>query len=46
MTAAPPHGHPIHDVPSDDPRVQLDAAVGTFDPIPPYPPRPEREAGF
>jgi len=30
----------------DDPRVTLDAAAGTFEPIPPYPPRTEREAEF
>ena len=32
--------------PSDDPRVQLDEAVGVFEPIPPYPPRTERESEF
>ncbi|HUQ78451.1 MAG TPA: NADH-quinone oxidoreductase subunit D [Patescibacteria group bacterium] len=46
MTAAPPHGRPIHEAPSDDPRVQLDEAAGTFEPVPPYPPRTEREAEF
>jgi NADH-quinone oxidoreductase subunit D len=46
MTAAPPHGHPRQEVPSDDPRVQLDEAAGIFEPVPPYPPRTEREAEF
>jgi NADH-quinone oxidoreductase subunit D len=46
VTAAPGHRHLHHEVPADDPRVQLDAAVGTFEPIPPYPPRTEREAEF
>ncbi len=46
MTAAPPHGHLHHEVPSDDPRVQLDEAAGAFEPVPPYPPRTEREAEF
>jgi NADH-quinone oxidoreductase subunit D len=31
---------------SDDPRVMLEEAVGVFAPIPPYPPRTEREAEF
>ena len=45
MTAAPPHGrHGAN--PSDDPRVQLDEAVGVFEPVPPYPPRTERESEF
>ena len=30
----------------DDPRVQLDRDVGVFEPVPPYPPRTEREAEF
>jgi NADH-quinone oxidoreductase subunit D len=31
---------------TDDPRVTLAEAVGVFEPIPPYPPRTEREAEF
>ena len=31
---------------ADDPRVLLDEQVGVFEPIPPYPPRTEREAEF
>jgi NADH-quinone oxidoreductase subunit D len=31
---------------ADDPRVILDEQLGTFEPIPPYPPRTEREAEF
>jgi NADH-quinone oxidoreductase subunit D len=31
---------------TDDPRVILDEQLGTFEPIPPYPPRTEREAEF
>jgi NADH-quinone oxidoreductase subunit D len=46
MTTASPHIHPHHDAPSDDPRVQLDEAVGVFEPVPPYPPRTERESEF
>ena len=30
----------------DDPRVTLDEQVGVFEPVPPYPPRTEREAEF
>ena len=30
----------------DDPRVTLDEQVGSFAPIPPYPPRTEREQEF
>ena len=30
----------------DDPRVALDRELGVFEPIPPYPPRTEREAEF
>ena len=30
----------------DDPRVMLDEEVGVFEPVPPYPPRTEREAEF
>ena len=29
---------------ADDPRVELDEQIGVFEPIPPYPPRTEREA--
>jgi NADH-quinone oxidoreductase subunit D len=32
--------------PSDDPRITLDQDIGVFEPIPPYPPRTEREAEF
>jgi NADH-quinone oxidoreductase subunit D len=45
MTAAPPRGG-YRDTPSDDPRVQLDQDLGVFEPVPPYPPRTEREAEF
>ncbi len=31
---------------ADDPRVMLDEEIGVFEPIPPYPPRTEREAEF
>jgi len=31
---------------ADDPRVMLDQDVGVFEPVPPYPPRTEREAEF
>jgi NADH-quinone oxidoreductase subunit D len=31
---------------ADDPRVMLDEEVGVFEPVPPYPPRTEREAEF
>ncbi len=30
----------------DDPRVMLDEQIGSFEPLPPYPPRTEREAEF
>src|SRR5690242_13304512 len=30
----------------DDPRVTLDRELGVFEPVPPYPPRTEREAEF
>jgi NADH-quinone oxidoreductase subunit D len=46
MTTASPHIHPHQEAPSDDPRVQLDEAVGVFEPVPPYPPRTERESEF
>ena len=38
MTTTAPHVHPRQELPSDDPRVQLDEAVGVFEPVPPYPP--------
>jgi NADH-quinone oxidoreductase subunit D len=45
MTAAPPRfGH--REQPSDDPRVQLEEDLGIFEPVPPYPPRTEREEEF
>jgi NADH-quinone oxidoreductase subunit D len=31
---------------ADDPRVTLDEELGVFEPVPPYPPRTEREAEF
>ena len=31
---------------ADDPRITLDQEIGVFEPIPPYPPRTEREAEF
>ena len=31
---------------ADDPRVMLDEQIGVFEPVPPYPPRTEREAEF
>ena len=31
---------------ADDPRVMLDEEAGVFEPVPPYPPRTEREAEF
>jgi NADH-quinone oxidoreductase subunit D len=31
---------------ADDPRVMLDEQIGAFEPVPPYPPRTEREAEF
>jgi NADH-quinone oxidoreductase subunit D len=31
---------------ADDPRVVLDEQIGVFEPVPPYPPRTEREAEF
>ncbi len=46
MTTTTRHVHPEQEVPSDDPRVQLDEAAGVFEPVPPYPPRTERESEF
>ena len=31
---------------ADDPRVMLDEQIGVFEPVPPYPPRTEREGEF
>ena len=31
---------------ADDPRVTLERELGVFEPVPPYPPRTEREAEF
>jgi len=45
MTAAPPRGG-HREQPSDDPRVQLEEDLGIFEPVPPYPPRTEREEEF
>ncbi|MFM2105698.1 MAG: hypothetical protein RL338_730 [Chloroflexota bacterium] len=47
MTAGPhtPYEMPAHQS-ADDPRVTLDAEIGVFEPVPPYPPRTEREAEF
>ena len=43
MTATTPRpGHAS----ADDPRVTLDRELGVFEPVPPYPPRTEREAEF
>src|SRR4051795_5978783 len=43
MTApATPPQHPS----ADDPRIMLDDQIGSFESIPPYPPRTEREAEF
>ena len=40
-----PYDIPAHPS-ADDPRVILDEHVGVFEPIPPYPPRTERESEF
>ena len=45
MTTRTPFDIPAH-ASSDDPRVTLDEQLGVFEPIPPYPPRTEREAEF
>ena len=48
MTTSQAEG-PRHEAPhasADDPRVTLDRDLGVFEPIPPYPPRTEREAEF
>lgn len=46
-TAGPegPYEIPAHPS-ADDPRVVLDRQLGVFEPVPPYPPRTEREAEF
>src|SRR5206468_10219424 len=31
---------------ADDPRITLERELGVFEPVPPYPPRTEREAEF
>ncbi len=41
-TTTSPNMHPS----ADDPRVLLDEEIGVFEPVPPYPPRTEREAEF
>lgn len=45
----PPAGG-LYEIPAapsaDDPRVTLDRQIGVFEPVPPYPPRTEREAEF
>jgi NADH-quinone oxidoreductase subunit D len=46
VSAAPPRGRASHTDPADDPRVRLDEAIGVFEPVPPYPPRTERESEF
>ena len=49
MTATPHTDGHLHEAPhasADDPRVTLDRDLGVFEPIPPYPPRTEREAEF
>jgi NADH-quinone oxidoreductase subunit D len=52
MTATRATGTPgsPYDIPghasADDPRVILDEQAGVFEPVPPYPPRTEREAEF
>ena len=43
MTAT---NHPGQHASADDPRIMLDEQIGVFEPIPPYPPRTEREAEF
>jgi len=37
---------PAQHASADDPRIMLDEQIGVFEPIPPYPPRTEREAEF
>src|SRR6476619_4853599 len=41
-TDRPGQGHAS----TDDPRVILDRDIGVFEPVPPYPPRTERESEF
>ncbi|MHB8958493.1 MAG: NADH-quinone oxidoreductase subunit D [Candidatus Limnocylindrales bacterium] len=40
--AQPHYPHPS----ADDPRIMLDAQIGQYEQVPPYPPRTEREAEF
>ncbi len=40
-----PYDIPAH-ASADDPRVLLDEQIGVYEPVPPYPPRTEREAEF
>jgi NADH-quinone oxidoreductase subunit D len=40
------HGGRIRQQSEDDPRVTLEQDAGAFEPVPPYPPRTEREAEF
>ncbi len=40
------HRHEAPHASQDDPRVMLDRDLGVFEPVPPYPPRTEREAEF
>ncbi|HEX9044290.1 MAG TPA: NADPH-quinone oxidoreductase [Candidatus Limnocylindrales bacterium] len=40
-----PYDIPAHQS-ADDPRITLEEQIGVFEPIPPYPPRTEREAEF
>lgn len=42
---AAPYDIPAHPS-ADDPRVTLEEQLGVFEPVPPYPPRTEREAEF
>jgi len=43
MVVNPPIGRHASE---DDPRVMLDEQIGSFEPVPPYPPRTERESEF
>ncbi len=42
----PTVNHPGQHVSADDPQILLDDEIGTFAPIPPFPPRTERESEF
>jgi NADH-quinone oxidoreductase subunit D len=50
MTSGPDRDHAPFDIPAhaskDDPRVTLEERIGVFEPVPPFPPRTEREAEF